>query len=252
MKSTNLRALVGAFAFLLLNSVAIAAVKVDSAEVAKLEKIALVGYSFYREVQHEEASLFTMNPKEIELTPEDPEFIMMQAADDRVLELLQKGGTFVVIPQEEVFANALYQSSTKDPESKLVANWYFPDQFRVIKLKKKDAMALCEALGVDAVVEINFKHAGGTSGSSTMGMFSKSKTSYALAGEITMIDKNGKTMISGSAKSDKSVKRSGRSFGNEDSGIAIDGGGTEADAGEFYSGLLNSYMEELSKELGYE
>jgi hypothetical protein len=252
MKSIVLRLMFGAFAISLLNSVAIAGVKVSSAEVAQLDKVALVGYSFYREVQHEEASLFTMTPKEIELTPEDPEFIMMQAADDRVLELLKKGGAFVVIPQEEVFANALYQSSTKDPESKLIANWYFPDQFRVIKLKKKDAMALCEALGVDAVVQIDFKHAGGTSGSSTMGVFSKSKTSYALKGEITMIDKTGKTLISGEVKSDKSVKRTGRSFGNEDSGISIDGGGTETDAGEFYSGLLNSYIEELNKELGYE
>lgn len=41
-------------------------------------------------------------------------------------------------------------------------------------------------------------------------------------------------------------------LGNEDSGIAVDGGGSVTDAGEFHSRMLNGFIEELDKELSNE
>jgi hypothetical protein len=102
-----------------------AGVKFNMGEVAKIGSVALVGYSFYRTVEFEESSPFAMQKRIKELKPADPEFIMIEEADDRVMQLLQKAGVFSILPQEDVFANASYQSSTKDPKSKLVANWYF-------------------------------------------------------------------------------------------------------------------------------
>ena len=204
--------LAGIFAITLLATAANAAVKVREADVAKIETVAVVGYSFWRDVEFEDASPFKMKQEVIELQDTDAEYIMMQEADDRVLEVLQALGTFTVIPREEVLANELYLSETKDPESKLALNWYFPKGYRVIKLKKKNAVALCEALGVDAVMLIEFKHGGGTKGSSWGGVYSKKKTIIALNGEITMFDRNGKELISGSAKSEKMEKGSTRGW----------------------------------------
>jgi hypothetical protein len=128
MKKSLQQVLAGIFALTLLSTAANAGVKFRADEVAQIETVAVVGYSFWRDVEFEDASPFKMKQEVIELTG------------------------------EEVLANELYQSETKDPESKLALNWYFPKGYQVIKLKKKNAVALCEALGVDAVVLIEFKH----------------------------------------------------------------------------------------------
>ena len=249
MKKLLQQVLAGVFAITLLSAAANAGVKVRGEEVAKIETVAVVGYSFWRDPQYEEASLFKMKQEIIELKETDAEYIMMQEADERVLEALQSLGTFSVIPREEVLANELYQSETKDPESKLIANWYFPKDYRVIKLKKKNAVALCEALGVDAVVLIEFKHAGGTKGSTWGGVYSKKKTEIALQGEITMFDRNGKELISGSTKSEKMEKGSTRGWGDQDNGISVEVEAGSADPDEFYPGLLSSYLDNLNKDL---
>ena len=249
MNKVLLQVLAGFFAVTLLSTVSVAAVKVRGAEVAQIETVAVVGYSFWRDVQFEEASLFKMKQEVIELQETDAEYIMMQEADERVLEVLQGLGTFSVIPREEVLANELYQSETKDPESKLILNWYFPKDYRVIKLKKKKAVALCEALGVDAVVLIEFKHAGGTKGSSWGGVYSKKRTEIALNGEITMFDRTGKEVISGSVKSEKLEKGSTRGWGDEDNGISVEVEAGSANPDEFYPGLLSSYLDKLNKDL---
>jgi hypothetical protein len=212
--------------------------------------VAVVGYSFWRDPQREEASLFKMKQEIIELKETDAEYIMMQEADERVLEVLQGLGTFSVIPREEVLANELYQSETKDPESKLAANWYFPKDYRVIKLKKKNAIALCEALGVDAVVLIEFKHAGGKKTSSYGGVYSKSKTEIALKGDITMFDRTGNEVISGSVKSEKLLRGTSQGWGDQDDGISVETEHDAADMDGFYHGLLSSYLDKLNRDLG--
>jgi len=243
------QALVGVFAATLLSTVSVAAVKVRGAEVAEIKTVAVVGYSFWRDVQMEPASITKFKREVVELKDTDAEYLMMQEADERVMEVLQGLGTFSVIPREEVLANELYQSETKDPESKLSLNWYFPKGYQVIKLKKKNAMALSEALGVDAVVLIEFKHAGGTKGSSFGGVYSKTKTEIALEGEITMFNSSGKEVISGATKSEKLLRGTSHGWGDQDNGISVN---TEQDApniDEFYYGLLSSYLIELDKGL---
>lgn len=227
---------------------AMAGMKFDAPGVERLASVALVGYSFYRTVELEQSGPFAM-PKIKELKPADPEFRMIEEADDRVLQLLQKAGSFSVLPQEEVFASALYQSSTKDPKSKLAANWYFPGQFRVIDLKKKGAMALCEALGVDAVLQISFKHDESESSTAVSGVFGKTKSYLALKGEITMIDKAGNVLISGSVKSDSLVRSSTRTWGDEEGAGAVEINRDAPGIDDLYSKLLNDYLEKLGKAL---
>ena len=240
------------FALALLSTAANAGVKVRVDEVAQIETVAVVGYSFWRDVESEEASLFKMKQEAIELTDTDAEYLMMQEADERVLEALQALGTFTVIPREEVLANELYQSETKYPESKLAMNWYFPKGYQVIKLKKKNAAALCEALGVDAVVLIEFKHAGGTQGSNWGGVYNKSKKLIGLNGEITMFDRNGTELISGSAKSEKLEKSSTRGWGDQDDGVSVEVEAGRANPDEFYAGLLSGFLADLNKELSHQ
>ena len=242
----------GITAVSLLSASASAGLKISSPEIAELQSVAVVGYSFYRDVEMEPASPFKFKREVIELKEDDPEFKMMQVADDRVMGLLQKGGIFTVLDPASVLANEYYVKSTKDPKKKLVANWYFPEGYRDIKLKKKVAVKLCEELGVDAVVQIAFKHTGGTSTSTHLGVFSKSKTKIAMKGDIIMIDRNGKTLISGSVKSDKLVKETDRSITNPSIGVTFDTGGEKTDVELFFNSLLYGYLVELNKELGYE
>jgi hypothetical protein len=249
MKKLLQQVLAGVFAVTLLSTAANAGVKVRADEVAQIETVAVVGYSFWRDVEFEEASPFKMKQEVIELTDTDAEYLMMQEADERVLEALQALGTFTVMPREEVLANEFYQSETKDPESKLALNWYFPKGYQVIKLKKKNAVALCEALGVDAVVLIEFKHAGGSKGTSWGGVYNKEQKSFALDGEITMFDRNGKELISGSAKSEKMEKSRTRGWGDQDDGVSVEVDAGQANPDEFYPGLLSGFLEDLHKDL---
>ena len=249
MKKSLQQVLAGMFAVTLLSTAANAGVKVRIDELAQIETVAVVGYSFWRDVEFEEASVFKMKQEVIELTDTDAEYLMMQEADERVLEALQGLGTFTVIPREEVLANGLYQSETKDPESKMALNWYFPKGYQVIKLKKKNAMALCEALGVDAVVLIEFKHGGGSKGSSWGGVYSKKTTVIALGGEITMFDRNGKELISGSAKSEMMEKDKSRGWGDQDNGVSVEVDAGKANPDEFYPGLLSGFLADLNNDL---
>lgn len=252
MKKSLQQVLAGVFALTLLSTAAYAGVKVSADEVAQIETVAVVGYSFYRDVELEKASFTKLKREVVELTDTDAEYLMMQEADDRVMEMLQALGTFTVMPREEVLANEFYQAETKDPESKMALNWYFPKGYQVIKLKKKNAVKLCEALGVDAVVLIEFKHAGGSQGSSWGGVYNKSKTLIALNGEITMFDRNGKELISGSAKSEKLEKSSTRGWGDQDNGVSVEVEAGRANPDEFYAGLLSGFMADLNKELSHQ
>lgn len=252
MNKLSQQVIAGIFALALLSTAANAGVKVSVDEMAQVETVAVVGYSFHRDVELEEASFTKLTREVIELTDTDAEYLMMQEADERVLEMLQGLGTFTVMPREEVLANELYQSETKDPESKMALNWYFPKGYQVIKLKKKNAKALCEALGVDAVVLIEFKHAGGTQGSNWGGIYNKSKKLIGLNGEITMFDRNGKELISGSAKSEKLEKSSTRGWGSQDNGVSVEVEAGRADADEFYASLLSGFLTDLEKELSHQ
>ena len=249
MKRTTLQALTAFFAVALLNTAATAAVKVRTDAMSEIETVAVVGYSFYRNVEMEDASPFKLKREFVELTEDDPEYIMMQQADERVLEALQALGTFALMPREEVLANEFYQSETKDPAKKRNLAWYFPKDYREVKLKKKSAIALCEALGVDAVLLIEFKHAGSESTSTTLGVFGKSKSSIALKGEITMFDRTGKEVISGSAKSDSMVRSEGRSWGNQDNGVSFEKEQDAPNMDEFWATLLTGFLQDLDKDL---
>lgn len=248
MKKLLVQALTVILAAILLSSTASAAVKVRG-DLSHIQTVAVVGYSFWRDPNIEDASPFKFKREVIELTEDDPEYIMMHLADDRVMEALQVLGTFTVLPREDVLANELYISETKDPESKLALNWYFPKDYRVIKLKKKNAIALCESLGVDAVILIEFKHAGSEKTSSWGGVYSKGKTIVTLQGEITLFDSSGKELISGSAKSDPETKSTSHGWGNADNGISTE---VEHDAeglDEIWATILASYLSELNEDI---
>jgi hypothetical protein len=249
MKPVTLRVLAAIFAVTLLNSVATAAVKVRTEAMSEIETVAVVGYSFNRIVEMEDASPFKLKREFVELTEDDPEYHMMQEADERVLEALQALGTFTLMPREEVLANEFYQSETKDPAKKRNLSWYFPKGYREVKLKKKSAVALCEALGVDAVVLIEFKHAGSESSSTTLGVFGKSKSSIALKGEITMFDRTGTEVISGSAKSDSMVRSESKSWGDADNGVSFEKEQDGPNMDEFWSTLLVGFLQDLDNDL---
>ena len=142
----------------LLSSNAFARLKVNDSEIGKLTNVAVVGYSFLRDESalFEKANILKLKREIRVLETHDPEYVVMHSAVDQIMEAFARNGAFSVIPRSAVFENPLYQSSTKDPAKKLMINWYFPYEYRSIKLKKGNAIALCEALGVDAVVQIEF------------------------------------------------------------------------------------------------
>jgi hypothetical protein len=130
-------------------------------------------------------------------------------------------------------------------------NWYFPEGYRVIKLAKANPAALCEALGVDAVVQIDFSYSG-KCGTNSVGGISWGKNFMVMKGEITMIDKNGKTLVSGNIKSDKVLESSGMELGNSESSGGSTGFKTgETEDSKLYPDLLTSFLDHLAKELGY-
>jgi len=236
---------------LLLSSNAFAGLKVDEAKVAELGKIAVVGYSFFRwsDSIFEPASPFAFKKTPRELPADDPEFLVMQHAGNRTLDAIAKGGSFTVIPSSEIFPNEQYQATTTDSAKKKALNWYFPEEYRVIKLKKNNAKALCEALGVDAVVQIHFSYSGRVKSQGTTGI-SWGKSYVVMKGEITMIDSNGNTLVSGSIKSDKVQESSGIELGDsESSSVGI--GTSETGVSVLYPSLLTSFLEKLEKELGH-
>ena len=231
---------------------AAAGLKISSADIEKLESVAVVGYSFFRDVDMEPASPFKLKREVVQLQADDQEFKMLQVADDRVMEAIRRGGTFTLMDPAAVLTNEIYISSTKDPNKKLIQNWYFPEGYRDIKLKKKNAIALCEALGVDAVVQLSFKHSLSSTSSSTLGVFNKKTEFKSLKGEITMIDKNGKTLISGSLKSEKFEEGTTRSYSIPGNGVEINPDHDKPAAPDLFDNMLNGYMMTLSRELGHE
>jgi hypothetical protein len=236
---------------MLFSSNAFAGLKIDNAGITELSKVAVVGYSFFRWDVLEDASVFKLKRTEKVLADDDPDFLVMQHAGNRTMQAIGKGGAFTVIPHSEVVENPLYQTSTTDPEKKLALNWYFPDGYRVIKLKKANAVALCEALGVDAVVQIDFSYSG-KGGTNSVGGISWGKNFLVMKGEITMIDKNGKTLVSGHIKSDKVKESSGMSIGDsESSGGSTEIPTSETAASKLYPDLLTSFLDNLAKNLRY-
>ena len=185
---------------------------------------------------------------------------MMQKADDRVMAALQTLGPFTVMPREEVLANEFYQSETKDPAKKLLANWYFPKGYREVKLKKKSAIALAEALGVDAVILIELDSRGHTEGKNwgdPLGVgygdvYGKHTEIIQLKGEITMFDSSGKELISGKTKSKKLEGATTQSWGSAASGGEGIGYEIQHEApklGNVYQKTLDSFMERLKRQL---
>ena len=73
-----------------------------------------------------------------------------------------------------------------------------------------------------------------------------------MKGEITMIDSNGNTLVSGNIKSDKVQESSGLELGDSESSSGSVGIGTsETGASVLYPSLLTSFLDKLAKELGY-
>lgn len=246
MDKVLLRILTGFIALTLSSTVATAAVKVRG-DMSHIETVAVVGYSFLREVQ-----VTRFKRKVITLTEGDPEYIMMQEADERVMKALQTLGPFTVMPREEVLASEFYQDESKDPAKKLNILWYFPKGYREFKLKKKSAIALCEALGVDAVILIQFNSHGSTK-DSDWGVYSTSTKIFELRGEISIFDSSGEKLISGKTKSRQlegakthGLEKSNRS-GNQSEGVKITGKAPYI--GNVYELMLDSFMEQLYSEL---
>ena len=169
----------------LVTTAAEAKFKVDQKAISELTKVAVISVSFRR------------NNTE-ELPDGHPEQIMMHSADLRVMEIISQAGSFELIDSSEVVTHPGYESLTEGSSKFHSYNYYYPYGYRKIKLSKsrKAAIALCEALGVDAVVQMSFSGYGQSSG----GMFQQNNA-QVMTGEVTMIDKNGKTLLSGKAKS---------------------------------------------------
>ena len=159
--------------------------KTDEKAIAELGKVAVISVSFRR------------NNTE-ELPASHPEYVMMDTAEARVMEIISQAGTFELADVSEVVGNLQYASLTEDSSKFHSYNYYYTHGYRKIKLSKakKEAVALCEALSVDAVVQLYFSGYGKSSG----GMVT-TNNAVVMSGEVTMIDKNGKTLISGKAKS---------------------------------------------------
>ena len=128
MKKLSKQVLAGVFALSLLSTAANAGVKVRADELAQVETVAVVGYSFWRDVEMEGGSPFKMKNEVIELTDTDAEYLMMQEADERVLEALQALGTFIVLPREEVLAKELVSGSAKSDMSEKSSTRGWGDQ----------------------------------------------------------------------------------------------------------------------------
>lgn len=222
MNRVLLKIFAGIFAIVLLCADAGAKVKVRG-DLSQIRTAAVVSYSFWRHIPKHE---------------DDSEYAMMKVADERVLEAVQALGTFNIIPREDVLANEFYQSSTKDPSKKLIRNWYFPKGYREVKLNKKSAVALCEALGVDAVMLIEFEHARANHSLGTTSIYDDKN--ITLKGEITMFDSTGKKVIAGNAESKSTWWSMDGSVGNRQ---------YHGNVVESWPALLDSFLEDLQKDL---
>jgi hypothetical protein len=220
-------------ALLMFSGAAEAKYKIDKAAIAKLEKVAIVSMSFRR-----------FNDPKNELHWDDPEYIMMHGAGNDIMEIISAGGSFEVMAPEEVVANEKYESLTDKSGKMHSYNNYYPHGYRRIKLakSKKEAMALCETLGVDAVVQVYFSGYGKSSGSGGL-LGGTQHESEVLTGEITMIDKNGKVLISGKSKS--GAINSGSSISRGPVTIKTSGRPTD-----FHTRRLDSFLGHLRQDLG--
>jgi hypothetical protein len=239
-------------AVLLIVPSASARMKVDEQGLDQISSVALVGYSFFRNVEMEPASPFKLKREFIELTPEDPEYQMMELAHARIIEVLRGKKDFELLPQEEVFENESYQSLSEDPAKRLAMNWYFPGDFQDLTKNKDKAITLAQDLGVDAVLWIHVRHGGSSTTSNTLGAFGKKKEFVRLKGEVTLFDRSGNKLISGSVRSKKLMKSSSRSIGavgEYDSGIEIQTAKSVTQADDLWFPLLDSYLAALDKSL---
>jgi len=224
----------GICAFALFGSDAEAKMKIDKSAIAGLQKVAVVSVSFKR-----------FNDPKNELQWDDPEYVMMHGAGDDVLEIISAAGSFEVVGPEDVVANPKYESLT-DGSGKIHSyNYYYPHGYRRIKLakSKKEAIALCEALGVDAVVQVYFSEYGKSTSSGSVFGPSKSNNSSVLTGEVTVIDRNGKILISGKSKA--GAVHTGSSMGKGSISIKTSGRPTD-----FHTRRLDSFLGHLRQDLG--
>ena len=234
MKSLRSVGILGLFALTLLSGEAEAKFKLDKGAIATLEKVAIISMSFKR-----------FNDPKNELQWDDPEYVMMHGAGDDVLEIISAGGSFEVVLPEDVVANAKYESLTDDSGKIHSYNYYYPHGYRRIKLakSKKEAMALCEALGVDAVIQVYFSEYGKSNSSGSVFGPSTTHNSSVLTGEVTMIDKNGKTLISGKSKA--GAVSTGSSVGKGSVSIK-----TSERPTDFHTRRLDSFLGHLRQDLG--
>jgi hypothetical protein len=224
----------GLVALLMFGGAAEAKYKIDKAAIAKLEKVAIVSMSFKR-----------FNDPKNELQWDDPEYVMMHGAGDDILEIISAGGSFEVMAPEDVVANEKYESLTDDYGKIHSYNNYYPHGYRRIKLakSKKEAIALCAALGVDAVVQVYFSEYGKSTSSGSVFGPSKTNNSSVLTGEVTMMDKNGKILISGKSKA--GAVSTGSSIGKGSISIK-----TSERPTDFHTRRLDSFLGHLRQDLG--
>lgn len=222
------------FALLLFASSADAKYKIDKAAIAKLGKVAIVSVSFKR-----------YNDPKNELEWDNPEYVMMHGAGDDVLEIIAAGGSFEVVRPEDVVANPQYESLTDDSGKIHAFNNYYPYGYRKISLDKsrQEAMTLCAALGVDAVVQVYFSEYGQSTSSGGVFGPSTSNNSSVLTGEVTMVDKNGKILISGKSKA--GAVATGSSIGKGSVSIQ-----TSGRPNDYHTRRLDSFLGHLRQDLG--
>jgi hypothetical protein len=202
--------------------------KTDEKAIAELGKVAVISVSFKRN-------------NTIELPASHPEYVMMDTAEARVMEIISQAGTFELTDASEVVEHPQYASLTEDSGKFHSYNYYYTHGYRKIKLSKakKEAVALCEALGVDAVVQLYFSGYGKSSG----GMMTQNN-SVVMTGEVTMVDKNGKTLISGKAKS--SPQHSGTTWSKG----SVEISDPNKPSG-FYERMFASFLGHLRQDLGF-
>ena len=233
MKAFRTVGILGLFALTLLGADAEAKFKLDKEAIAKLENVAIISVSFKR-----------FNDPKDELQWDNPEYVMMHGAGDDVLEIISAAGSFAVVRPEAVVANPKYESLTDDFGKIHSYNYYYPHGYRRIKLakSKKEAIALCEALGVDAVVQVYFSEYGKSTSSGSAFGPSTSNNSSVLTGEVTMIDKNGNTLIAGKSKA--GAVSTGSSIGSGSVSIKTSGRPTD-----FHTRRLDSFLGHLRQDM---
>ncbi len=227
-------------AMLLVCGAAHGELKIDREGLQATSTVAVVGYSFARD----EISMYGPNAsdqkrrKPIKLTADDHEHIVMHAALNNVLDVFKAQYDIEFIAGRNVVSNSYYKSISKNPSKKASRGMVYPLGYRDLSLKKDRAMQLCEELGVDAVLDIEFTYEPVVNAVQvdSFNIFETLDRVLMLKSELRLIDRNGKVLLSGVTRSEP--------FSTSDGLVT-----SEPPVRSYYPSLLVSYLNALKQDL---